>query len=100
MNTFFYESSKIIAEKELWNESVLIFNDVVDDNLDGTDLIVSQSVIDCRSIIELILIVSLANLILIEQWEFFLEILIEIITEDVFHGPWVETEDTHHVGTI
>ena len=100
LNTLLYKSREVSFEKEWGNEGILVFYDVLNDDLDSTYLIIFQSVINCWSVEESFLVIWLGNLVFVEHWEVRLEKIAKSIIQNVFHGPTIERQDWGHVSAI
>lgn len=100
LNSLLEQLVEVIQEKETGDKVILILHHVFNDDLNSTNLVVSQRAVNGRTIEELILVISLHDLVLVEHWEVRVEEFGELVIQDVFHRSTIEAENGGHIGTI
>lgn len=106
LNPLLKNEMHILLEKEGRCVDVLVLYQVVDDEVNSSDLIVSKCIVNCRSVKVLIITslsslikisdffilddVTLLDLILIKEWEVAPKMLCKQLRQQVLHGPALE----------
>jgi hypothetical protein len=88
-----------MLEEEGAAVGILIADDVVQNDLDGSDLVTLQSIVNCRPV-EILTFHTFFNLIFIKHWEIAAEIVAEFLLQQILNRLALEAEDANHVGTI
>ena len=100
-DTFLDKCREVFVKEKTAYKVVLILDDVLNYDLDCSNLIVSQSAINCRSVKEFVILSwTLLDLIFVEEWEFFAEILYKIILEEICHWSGIKWQDRDHIWAI
>ena len=88
MDPFFENRCQILQKEERTGVIILVFDAVIDYQLDCLDLVVSECIVDGRSVVEFPLLtfqiflsgqlLTFWNLIFVKEWEFAVKVIVEL----------------------
>ena len=89
-HTLLNQLLKVSSKQERRHKAILILNDVLDDVINGFELVVLQSIVDCWSVEALVGIVLLCGFVSVDYWVFFIKELRIIIIKQVLNRSAVK----------
>ena len=89
----------MLLEQEAWDKIILESNNIVDQNIESSDLVVSYCIVQSWPE-EKLSAILLLDFVLVDDWILFLEAVSMIFGEQGGHGAAVEGKYWDHVGTV
>ena len=99
-HTFLNQLLKVSSKQERRHKAILILNDVLDDVINGFELVVLKSIVDCWSVEALVGIVLLCGFVSVDYWVFFIKELRIIIIKQVLNWSAVKRKHRQKVCAI
>ena len=93
--TFFHQNRKAIMEELGRCEIILILHNIIDDDLSRSYLIISNSVINCISVVKSVTR-FLSDFMFVEERVFGIEVLRVILVDKAFYIVSIESKDGYH----